>query len=100
MDPIVAIMTPSPSIESFEEGVTRQMAIRLDPFLDPVTRTLPFLASRAAFDTRHSLSVFFPAKFEAQKGKPVLHAGMKATEAQDAGLLRGHLSCEFPQPLR
>jgi hypothetical protein len=88
LDPIVAIMTPQPSIEACEEGVTRPRAIRLDPFLDPVTRTRQFLASGAAFDTRHALSVFGPEKFEAQTGQPVLHAGMKATEAQDAGLLR------------
>ena len=87
MDPIVAIMTPQPSIEPSEERFTRQMPIRLDPFLDPFARTLQFLASRAAFDTRLSLSVFFPEKFEAQKGKPVLHAWMKSTESQDAGLL-------------
>jgi hypothetical protein len=92
-------MTPQPSIESFEEGLTRQMPIRLNPFLDPSARTLQFLASGAAFDTRHSLSVFCPEKFEAQKGEPARHAGMKATESQATGLRRCHLSCEFPQPL-
>ena len=99
MDPIVAIMTPQPSSESFEEGLTRHRPIRLHPFLDPSARTLPLRVSGAAFDTRHSRSVFCPDTFEAHQGEPVLHAGMKATEAQDTGLLWCHLSFEFPQPL-
>jgi hypothetical protein len=92
-------MTPQPSLESVEEGLTRHMPIRLNPCLDPSARTLPFLASGAAFDPRHSLSVFCPETFEAQQGEPARHAGMNATESQDTGLLRCHLSCEFPQPL-
>lgn len=91
MDPIVAIMTPQPSLESFEEGLTRQMPIRLNPFLDPSARTLQFLPCGAACDTRRALSVFGPEQFEAQEGEPVLHARMKATEAQDTGLRRCHL---------
>jgi hypothetical protein len=81
MDPIVAIMSPQPGVEALEEGVTRQMPIGPHPFLDPLARTLQFLASGAAFDTRHALSVFFPEKFKAQKGEPARHARMKAAEA-------------------
>ena len=88
MDPSVALMTPEPSLEACEEGVTRQMAIRLDPGLAPVTRTRPLLARRAALDPRHALSVVFPEPGEAHTGNPVLQAGMKATAAQEAGLLR------------
>jgi hypothetical protein len=93
-------MSPQPSVEALEEGVTRQMPIGLHPCLDPFARTLPFLASGAAFDTRHALSVFFPETFKAQNGEPARHAWMKATEAQDPGLLRCDLQCEFPQSLR
>jgi hypothetical protein len=92
-------MSPEPSIEALEEGSTRHMPIRLHPCLDPFARTLPLLASGAAFDARHALSVFFPEKLEAQKGEPARHARMNATAAQDTGLRRCHLSCECPQPL-
>jgi hypothetical protein len=88
MDPIVAIMSPQPSVEALEEGVTRQMPIGPNPFLDPLARTLQFLASGAAFDTRHALSVFCPAKFNAPTGEPARHARMNAAEAQEPGLLR------------
>jgi hypothetical protein len=81
-------MSPEPSIEAVEEGVTWQMPVRLNPFLDPFARALQFLASGAALDTRHSLSVFFPEKFEAHKGEPARHARMKSTASQDAGLFR------------
>jgi hypothetical protein len=91
MDPIVAIMTPQPTVESCEEGLTRQMPIRPKPFLDPSARTLPFLPCGAAFDTRRTLSVFYPEKFEAQEGEATRHARMKATESQDTGLRRCHL---------
>jgi hypothetical protein len=91
MDPIVAIVSPEPSIEALEEGSTRHMPIRLNPCLDPFARTLQFLASGAAFDARHALSVFFPKEFEAQKGEPARHARMNATESQDTGLRRCHL---------
>jgi hypothetical protein len=60
MDSIVAIMPSQPSIEAVEEGFPRHLPIRLNPFLDPLARSLPFLARGAAFDTRHALSVFFP----------------------------------------
>ena len=100
MHPIVAIMSPEPSIEAAADGLTWQMPVRLNPFLDPFARTLQSLARGAAFDAGHSLSVFFPEKFEAPKGDPARQARMKATEAQDAGLLRGDLQFEFPPSLR
>ncbi|MGH2670269.1 MAG: hypothetical protein ACRDH5_14330, partial [bacterium] len=81
-------MTSQPSIKAAEEGFPRHMPIRLHPFLDPSARTLPFLASGAACDPRHALSVFFPETCEAQKGEPTRLAWMNATEAQEAGLLR------------
>jgi len=87
MNPIVALMSPEPSLEAVEAGWTWHMPVRLNPFLDPLARTLPFLASGAACDTRHSLSVFCPETFEAHKGEPPRHARMKATAAQDTGLL-------------
>jgi hypothetical protein len=40
MDSIVAIMTSQPSIEAVEESFSRQMPIRLNPFLDPLARSL------------------------------------------------------------
>ena len=88
MDSRVAVVTSQPSLEAVEEGFPRQVPVRLNLFLDPFARTLQFLASSATFDTRHARSVFFPEKFEAQKGEPPRHARMKATEAPDAGLLR------------
>jgi hypothetical protein len=100
MNPIVAILSPAPSMEAAEEGLTWHMPLRLKPFLDPFARTLPFLASGAAFDAWHSLSVFCPEKFAAQNGEPARQARMNATEAPDAGLLRRDLQCEFPQSLR
>ena len=100
MDSIVAVVTSQPSREAVAEGFPRHMPIRLNPCLEPFARTLQFLASRTALDARHSLSVFFPEKFAAQKGAPARQAGMQATEAQDAGLRRRHLQCEFPQSLR
>jgi hypothetical protein len=81
MNPIVAIMSPQPSIEALEEHFTRQMPIRLNPVLDPSARTPQFLVSGAAFDTRDALPVFLPEPFDAQEGEPTCHAGMKATEA-------------------
>jgi hypothetical protein len=71
MNPIVAILSPAPSMEAAEEGLTWHMPLRLNPFLDPFARTLPFLASGAAFDAWHSLSVFCPEKFAAQNGDRV-----------------------------
>jgi hypothetical protein len=76
------------------------MPIRLHPFLDPLTRTRPCLASGAACDPRHTLSVFLPEQFAAPEGEPTRHARMNATEAQETGLRRCPLQCEFPQPLR
>jgi hypothetical protein len=58
-------MPSQPSSEAVEEGFPRPMPIRLNPFLDPLARSLPCLARGAAFDTRHALSVCFPVKFEA-----------------------------------
>jgi hypothetical protein len=100
LHPRVAIVSPEPSLESDEEGLTRQMPVRLNPCLDPLARTRQCLASGAAFDPRHSLSVVFPEPFEAQKGAPARHTRMKSTEAPDAGLLRCDLPCECPQSLR
>jgi len=93
-------MTPQPHMELSEEGVPRQMPLRLHPCLHPFARTLPSLASRAAFDTWHSLSVFLPETCEAHTGEPTRHAGMNAAEAQEACLLRCHLPCACPQARR
>jgi hypothetical protein len=93
-------MTSQPSLETVEEGVPRQMPMRLAPCLDPFARTLQFPASRAALDTRHALSVFCPETCEAHTGEPARHAWMNATDSQDAGLLRCHFQCECPQSLR
>jgi hypothetical protein len=100
MDARVAVVTSPSNIQTAEEGVSWHMPIRLNPCLDPFARALPCLTSGAAFDARHALSVHFPEEFEAPEGEPTRHAGMKATEAQDAGLLRCDLQVEFPQPLR
>jgi hypothetical protein len=100
MDPLVAILSPQPSVEAWEEGGTRPRPLGLNPCLDPCARTLHFLARGAAFATRHARSVFFPEQFTAQTGEPARHAWMKATAAQDPGLLRCYRSFAFPQSLR
>jgi hypothetical protein len=68
MEPIVAIVTSQPSIEAVEESVPGHMPIRLNPCRAPSTRTLQFLASGAALDPRHALSVFLPERCEAHIG--------------------------------
>jgi hypothetical protein len=88
LNSIIAIMSPEPSLEAVEEGSTRQMPVRLNPFLAPFAHALQFLVSGTACDPRPFLSVFCPEQFAAPKGEPARHARMKAPEAQDAGLLR------------
>jgi hypothetical protein len=85
---IVAILTSQPCIEAVEDGFSGHVSIRLHPFLAPLTSTRHLLACRTAFHPRHSLSVFFPAPFKAQKSAPARHARMNATASQAAGLLR------------
>jgi hypothetical protein len=88
MHPIVALMSPEPRLEAVDEGSPGHRPVRLHPVLEPVARTLPLLASGAAFDTRPSRAVFLPDTFDAQQGAPAHHARRNATAAPDAGLPR------------
>jgi hypothetical protein len=58
-----------------------------NPFREPLAGGLELLACCTPFDTRHALSIWHPAELASQTGEAPLHAGVKAAEPQEAGLL-------------
>ena len=73
------------------------MPIKFDPLLYPTAGRLQFLAGSTQGHTGYPLPIGFPEKLKPEKGEPPFHARSKATESQDASLVRGHLQSELGQ---
>jgi len=97
---VILVVPPQPPVESSKELPARQVAMLLNPCLDPPARRLQPLARGASFHPRYPLPVRHPIELKPQEAEPSLHARVKAAESQDTGLLRGNLETELRQPPR
>ena len=95
MQTVVGVVASQPAVQLPVDRASRQVPVLFDPCREPTARRLELLARGTPLDTWHALAIWPPVQLEAQKREVSPHARMKATEAQEVGLVGGDLEVEL-----
>jgi len=71
------------------------MPVLFAPCRDPTARRLELRARGTPLDTWQALAIWHPVPLASQQREASPHARMKATEAQEVGLVGGDLEVEL-----
>ena len=86
---VVGVVASQPAVPLPVERASRQVPVLFEPCRDPTARRLELLARGTPLDTWHALAIWHPVQLDSQKREASPQARMKATEAQEVGLVGG-----------